>query len=336
MRLKTFTAKTTADAMAQVRAALGEDAIIVSTTQPADGGGVVVTAAVDQSSLSEVPTDITELTASPEDARATFRHALMFHGVPPRLAGGLSRDKRAAETPDPVMGLAAAIDTRFRFKPLGGVDKVLLIGPPGGGKTVTAAKLAARAILNGATATLASADTKRAGGIDQLKAFARILDCPFIEADDDAALAAAAKGAATDLFIADTYATNPFDDDDLESVSGLIAQVGAEPILVVAAGGDGMEMADIGAAYGDIGCARLIATRIDAARRLGGVLACADGGSLAFSDIGIGPQVADGLAAITPVALARLLLPETEDIVASDGHSATAPEPSSAHPEVAE
>jgi flagellar biosynthesis protein FlhF len=333
MRLKTFTAATTAEAMAAIRAALGEDAVIVSTAQAGDGSGaVLVTAAVDQPPMPDLPSDVAELPRTAGDAQATLRHALMFHGVPARLAGALSREKRAAETADAVLGLAAALDARFRFKPLGETAKLLLIGPPGGGKTVTAAKLAARAVLHGKTAALATADTRRAGGVDQLAAFARILGCPFIEAEDDAALAAAAKTAEADLFVADTYATNPFDDDDIEALSQTIARVGAEPVLVVGAGGDGMEMADIGGVYGDIGCARLIATRIDAARRLGGLLACAEGGGLAFSDVGVGPQAADGLATITPVALARLLLPDTEDI--AQGGSAAPPHPP--HPEVAE
>ena len=80
--------------------------------------------------------------------------------------------------------------------------------------------------------------------------------------------------------------------------------------MVIPAGGDASEMADVGRAFADIGCTRMIATRLDATRRLGGILATAEAGRLSFSDVGVGPQVADGLVEITPVALARMLLPE--------------------------
>ena len=49
MRLKSFTAKTAAEAMAEVRKALGDNAIIVATRE--EGGEVRVTAALDDSPL---------------------------------------------------------------------------------------------------------------------------------------------------------------------------------------------------------------------------------------------------------------------------------------------
>ena len=47
MRLRTFTAATTREAMAQVREILGEDAVILSTHDSARGQGVRITAGVD-------------------------------------------------------------------------------------------------------------------------------------------------------------------------------------------------------------------------------------------------------------------------------------------------
>ena len=48
---------------------------------------------------------------------------------------------------------------------------------------------------------------------------------------------------------------------------------------------------------------------MDMARRLGGVLAAADAARLPFCDVGISPGIADGLGAVNPLSLARLLLP---------------------------
>ncbi len=54
------------------------------------------------------------------------------------------------------------------------------------------------------------------------------------------------------------------------------------------------------------GAGLLVATRLDLARRLGGVLAAADAG-LAIAEAGIGPGAADGLVPLTPELLARRL-----------------------------
>ena len=53
----------------------------------------------------------------------------------------------------------------------------------------------------------------------------------------------------------------------------------------------------------------MVATRVDLARRLGGLLSAAHAGRLAFAEVSITPQIAEGLTAINPIALARLLLP---------------------------
>jgi len=319
-----------------IREQLGDDAIIVSTAKIAgEDGGVRVTAAVDQPSLQNLPQDIDEIIPIAGDTPETLRHSLMFHGVPALLAGALSRDKRAAETANPILGLAAALDERFRFRPLELKTKILLVGPPGAGKTVTAAKLAARASLKGSTTALASTDTKRAGGLDQLIIFARILGCDFTSAASVDELAKTINQSDVDLFVADTHATNPLDDDEMNHLTDLIQRIGAEPVLVIPAGGDAMEMAETGRAYADIGCTRMIATRLDTSRRLGGILSCADAGRLSFSDVGVGAQVADGLAEITPVALARLLLPEQKEY-SEMRDSPPSARSSSSHPEVAE
>ncbi len=52
----------------------------------------------------------------------------------------------------------------------------------------------------------------------------------------------------------------------------------------------------------------LVATRLDLARRLGGVLAAAARTGLALTEAGIGPGAADGLLPLTPEWLAARLL----------------------------
>jgi flagellar biosynthesis protein FlhF len=61
-------------------------------------------------------------------------------------------------------------------------------------------------------------------------------------------------------------------------------------------------------AFAALGARHLLPTRLDAARRLGGVLMAAKAGPLALTEAGIGAEVADGLEALTPEGLASRLL----------------------------
>jgi flagellar biosynthesis protein FlhF len=70
---------------------------------------------------------------------------------------------------------------------------------------------------------------------------------------------------------------------------------------------DPAEAADIATAHVQSGARLLVATRLDVARRLGGVLAAASAG-LALTEAGIGAGAADGLTPLTPDMLADRLL----------------------------
>jgi flagellar biosynthesis protein FlhF len=112
---------------------------------------------------------------------------------------------------------------------------------------------------------------------------------------------------AKDLIVIDGPGINPFDDTERASIEEIIAATGAEPVLVMAAGNNANEAADVTAAFLALGARRLIATRIDAARRLGCILAAAEAG-LALAEAGVGRMLAETLLAMSPLALARLLI----------------------------
>jgi flagellar biosynthesis protein FlhF len=79
-------------------------------------------------------------------------------------------------------------------------------------------------------------------------------------------------------------------------------------VLVLPAGGDAREAAEAAAAFTALRPTRIIVTRLDCARRFGGLLAAAENGRLAFTEAGTTAQIAHGLTALNPVAIARLLL----------------------------
>ncbi|MBL8705458.1 MAG: hypothetical protein JNM30_11460 [Rhodospirillales bacterium] len=313
MRLKTFTAPSMPEAMRLVRDQLGPDAIIVSS-QPADKGkGVIVTAAIEQA-----PEPVVATPAVAADPVERMTETLANHGTPGAIADRLLAvvAKALSRTSDPAIAMGAALDSVFGFAPLGtpeparrGGRPVMLVGPPAVGKTVTVAKLAARAVMARKPVMLVTMDTRRAGAVDQLAAFARVLKVDLGEAADAEGLKHFLRSAGDQAVIVDTPGVNPFNAAEMAEIAAAAEAVHAEPVLLMPAGLDVADSAEIAEAFAAIGAGRMIATRVDLARRLGGLLSAAQAGRLAFAEVSVTPQIADGLSPLNPVALARLLLP---------------------------
>ena len=308
MRLKTFTAPSMNEAMQLVKTHLGPDAIIVSTQKGEGGIGVRLTAAI-EAPEEEDAWDYDEDQVDPIDE---IVEALAHHNVTAELSEKITRIAGSLDADDAKLALAGALDQQFKFQPLPmtGSRPIVLVGLPGAGKTVTTAKLATRQIMKKKQVNVITTDTVRAGGYDQLEAFTRLLKVDLLTAGscDELSDACAAAGPGT-LTLIDCAGGNPFDPEDLEHQRRLVEGLDAEMVLVMAAGTDPLDAIDQARAYARIGARRLIATRLDIARRLGSILAAADAGRLAFGEVGIGSGVADGLGPLNPVSLARLLLP---------------------------
>jgi len=310
-----------------VRTALGEDAVILSTEQ--EGKQVKVTAAVE--------TATTKAAAAPAAAEASdeLEAALRYHGVPQSLANRLLATAADLEGSSPQQALTAALRTQFGFQPFADrkVGKpILLAGLPGAGKSSTLAKLAARAKVNGLAVTAITCDLAKAGAIEQLATYAKALEMPAFRAKDAATLRKAVANAdAEGVILIDTLGTNPLKAGDLAQLRELAQAAGAEMVLVMAAGGDAVESAELAAGYAEAGAARLVATKVDVARRYGGILAAADAGRLAFAGVGTSPEIASGLGTLRADQLCRLILPASR----ADSHapgSADGKSPSSKSP----
>jgi flagellar biosynthesis protein FlhF len=286
MRLKLYRAAAMATAMAQVRAELGEEALILATRRVGDG--VEVTAALE-------PEDLPPPSAPVEAARLAL---LDYHGVPEALRAALRYgDLEAA--------LADAIP--FGTLPLD-VSPLLLVGPPGAGKTLTVARLATRLVMSGVLPMVITADGKRAGATEQLAAFTKLLGVSLIVACHPVTLGRAlTRRQNTSPVLVDTPGCDPFDAAQVAELAALVATADAAMVLVLPAGLDPAEATDQARAYFASGARLLVATRLDLTRRLGGILAAASCG-LALTEGGIGAGAADGLLPITPAWLAARLL----------------------------
>lgn len=310
MRLKTFSARTMTDAMAKVRLELGPDAIIVST-QEDDDGTMRVTAALDDGDALPAP-------ATDFDVVDILGDALATHGLSPVLVEKiLAAVLRFDSETDPLAALSRALSVLYPFEPVVADEQrrvIVMVGPPGAGKTVSIAKLATRAVMAGKRVRLITADITRAGGIQQLESLANILKLRLttIEAPHRlAAIAAAAQPG--ELMLIDSPGVNPYSAGDRRELAALIKSSEAEPVLVIPAGGDMIDTVDMANVFRDLGCNRVIVTRLDMVRRLGSVLTAADQLELSFAEAGVGPAIANGLSPFTPVMLARLLLPQAAE-----------------------
>lgn len=314
MRLKSFRAATVAEAMQMVRDHFGDDAVIVSTHRGPGKEGVRVTAAVDDSKMDLDVQDSPGLVASDSiDAVEAISQSLDYHGVPSALTDRLLGIASNLLLEDPASALAVALDAALGFSPLPVEPTrapLMFVGPPGSGKTVTLVKLAVKGIFARHPVSLITTDMVRAGGVEQLAAFARLLEVDCNTADSPEALQMAVGNCPHgDMVLIDSLATNPFDEAEMNELATWLRYSGAEPILVLSAGLDVLESEEIGKAFRRIGATKMVVTRLDMTRRLGSVLATAHAARLKLSDFTNSSQVTHGLTRASPLTLARLLLP---------------------------
>ena len=309
MRLKLYRAPDNAAAIAQVRADLGAEALILSSRRIQ--GGVEVTAALehaDEPAPTPAPLPAPAPAPAPDGRRSG---AFTWHGVP----AGLARRLEAGPLP---FALSAAL----RFEKLAlreASPPLLVIGPPGAGKTLTVARLAARLVMAGIAPVVVTADGKRAGAAEQLAAFTRLLGLQLLVASVPAALSRAlARREGGVPVLIDMPGSDPFDAAQRAEIADLAGTAGGVLAVVLPAGLDVGEATDLAGAYATCGARLLAATRLDLARRIGAVLAAAAAG-LALAEAGIGPGAADGMVPMTPDLLATRLMQVPELPAARSG-----------------
>ncbi len=315
MRLKTFHAETLAAALELVRDTLGEQAIIVSTQEDDAGRGARVTAAMEE--REEAFNFFTE--GAPSEVLEELTVVLERQGVPSELVDRLVSAAEDTGEHDAGMALAGALDQTFRFSALPsgpGGPPLMLVGPPGVGKTVSCAKLAARAALAAkpdapVPAVLIAADPVRVGAVEQLAAYAEMLGVTLHEAKDaDGLVRALSQCRRRELILIDTPGANPYALEEIVHLAELGKSGEPDVALVLSAGRDPEEAVEIARAFRPVGATRLVTTGVDMTRRLGSMLAAADAADLALSDISEAPEIGKGLRPINPISLAKLLMPE--------------------------
>ena len=320
MKIKTYIAPTMSEAMDLIRQELGENAIIVSTQRLGTGGGVRLTAAIEEDAFKD---DVDLLFAQEQkesEIHEAVRKTLEYNALPPALIERILMYVDEAKKKETLVAFASALDTVFKFHPL--PDRLkgqayLLTGASGGGKTVTTAKIATRACLSGKKVGIIAADAARAGAVEQMVAFTNILNVTLLKARSADNLRAHVKTLrkTCDLILIDMPGLNPFSQDDMTYLSEYIESSDALPVLIMPAGVDPYESAEAAESFAEAGVSHLLATKLDAARRFGGVLAAAAAGRLTLCEASMSANVTRGLSPVNAVSLARLLLMSADEAV---------------------
>jgi flagellar biosynthesis protein FlhF len=334
MRLKTFNAPDIQDAMNLIRESMGEDAVIISTTANPQGPGIRVTVAADsgtssdRTSGSSFEKNLPQFTPlfTPNTTRAATRpdttgrdiaKILAYHSIPDYLSNKLIETARFVLENDNTSTrstqdiLASVLESTFQFEPLPIHEdrfRLMLVGPPGIGKTMCIAKIAAQIAMEKKKVMVVTTDNKRAGGVEQLSAFTNILGLELhIAGNRNELRKLLLESPHEQRILIDTAGTNPYDTTELKELSQYVGLEGVESVLATASGSDCREMEDIARAFSMLGLKKLLITRADTARRFGSVLTAATAGNLAYCNVSSTSKVIGEFHPMSPEYLATLL-----------------------------
>jgi flagellar biosynthesis protein FlhF len=225
-------------------------------------------------------------------------------------------------TPELRRSLTDCVTKALRFEPIEAIPPkpILLVGPPGSGKSACAAKLAARTLAAGHEVLLISADAERCGGADQLQALAKRLGTRFQKVTtlaDLNELVIEARGRGMVVYV-DAPSACPAQPADMRATARMIDETRLEAVLCLPADMRPDDMEELASAYAGLGVKRAIATRFDLTTRRASVLHVLQQTNIALAQVSATPYISGGVAIATPTRLATLLLEPFEDALAED------------------
>lgn len=239
MLLKRFEAETLPKALEHLRSECGEDALIVETRSTRHG--YLVVAADPDATQNE--RDQAGRLSTPTPRRWTrgfepvAQKAAEF-GLSPRILAAVEKALlgtriELGRAGDPALGsmckriLTALLPTESRFEGRPVHDDfgaITVVGSTGVGKTTTLAKLAARAVADQQDIAIVTLDTYRVAAVEQLRAFADLLDAPMDVAFTPQDLRRCLKQHQhRDRVYIDTTGRSPLDRNSMSALGSILA-----------------------------------------------------------------------------------------------------------------
>jgi flagellar biosynthesis protein FlhF len=321
MLLKRFEAKTLPQALELVRGECGENALVVET-RPTSKGFLVVAARPDPTPVPAMrPRDQagaqTLLSRWTRGFQPLAEHATDFgitgnvlRAVERALLGtrvDLSRpgDPALPELAAKVLAGLIRGEARLEDDPHGRFATIALVGPTGVGKTTTLAKLAGRARARGERIAIVTLDTYRVAAVEQLRAFADLLDAPFTVAFTPMDLRRALHEHRGCRVFVDTTGKSPRDRDAMPLLEGHLKAGECATLLCLAAGTRARDSRIVLDAFEPLGIDAVCLTKWDETVAPGEALAAVVERGLPLSHVCVGQEVPADIVPATGLQLAR-------------------------------
>lgn len=337
MHIRTFRAASLQDALEEIRRQMGSDASVLHTRQVREGWmgwlgrtSVEVTAGLRDPhqparlrvaddrpipllSKPRFPMELqdlrTMLTIAGVDEPVADRWIAETHAFGVAVPGGVQAGAWMdclKRTVSRTIRIAAPIHV-----PTGQRRVVALVGPTGVGKTTTIAKLAAGFRLEAKRRVgLITIDTYRIAAVQQLQAYAQIMELPMEVVDDPKQMGSALERLSeVDLVLVDTAGRSPRSDARIAQLRTMLAAASPDEIhLVVSATSSRETIINILDGFAPIRPTAMILTKLDEAVQTAGPLAALDGRSIPINYITNGQQVPDDIQTADAESLVHSLL----------------------------
>ena len=300
MKVMKFEGSNMREAVAKVKAELGDQAVIVSTRQIRRGllgTACEISAAIDDDDSDEHQGPTRGFAAYQQHERAQTQSSppplaqeLEIERVIGPLRGELkslralvrasAADSRGtAELRNEVAALRRLIETlqpppaaaalprniaNMALTAPSTARAIMLVGPTGVGKTTTIAKLAARAaLIEGKRVSLITLDNYRVGGVDQIRTFAELIGVPLRVCESPGDLTRMISDE-DELTLIDTAGRSPRDVGAIRELAAAVANAPKiETHLVVAAASSATVIEDLANRYRGLNPSRLLFTKVD-------------------------------------------------------------------------
>ncbi len=322
MLLKRFEANTLQKALALVQSECGENALVVET-RPTPKGFLVVAArpeavpapAMRPRDQAGAPTLLSKWTRGfqplAEHATDFGLSGKVLHAVERALLGTRVDLSRPGDPALPQLAariLSALVHTAPEVEDAGEARfrTLALVGPTGVGKTTTLAKLAGRARSRGERIAIVTLDTYRVAAVEQLRAFADLMDVPFSVAFTATDLRRQLQQHRDcDRVFVDTTGKSPRDRQSMPVLEGNLRAGGCATVLCLAAGTRARDCHAVFEAYEPLGIDAVCLTKWDETVAPGESLATVVERGLPLSHLCIGQEVPADIVVADALAIAQ-------------------------------